>query len=63
MATHWSSERRAKQSALIRTWKPWEQFSGPLTPEGKAKASRNAWTGGHLALVRELYKLVNREIR
>ena len=63
MATHWSSERRAKQSALIRTWKPWEQSSGPRTPEGKAKASRNAWTGGHWAMMRELSKLVNSEVR
>ena len=63
MATHWSSERRAKQAALIRTWKPWEQASGPKSPLGKAKASRNAWKGGFRAELRELSKLVNGELR
>jgi len=62
-ANGWTPERRARQAALIRTWKPWKQASGPRTPEGKAKASRNAWTGGHWAMMRELSRLVNAEIR
>ena len=49
--------------ALIRTWKPWAQASGPRTPEGKAKASRNAWSGGRWLKMRELTKMVNSEIR
>ena len=63
MATTWTPERRARQAALIRTWKPWKQASGPRTPEGKAKASRNAWKGGHWAMLRELSKMVNAEVK
>ena len=63
MATTWTPERRARQAALIRIWKPWKQASGPRTPEGKAKASRNAYKGGHWAMLRELSRLVNAEMR
>ena len=63
MATTWTPERRARQAALIRTWKPWKQSSGPRTPEGKAKASRNAWTGGHWLDMRELSRMVNAEVK
>jgi hypothetical protein len=37
----WTKERKARQSALIRTWRPWEASTGPRTKEGKQKASRN----------------------
>ena len=37
----WTEERKARQSALIRSWKPWEQSTGPKTDEGKQEASRN----------------------
>ena len=47
-------ERRVKQAALIRNWKPWAQSTGPRTAEGKAVASRNAFKGGHRAKLREL---------
>ena len=63
MASSWTPERRARQAALIRTWKPWRQATGPRTLEGKATASRNAWGGGHRATLRELSRLVNAEIR
>lgn len=63
MATIWTPERRARQAALIRTWKPWEHSTGPRTPEGKAKASRNAWKGGHWRTMRELRWLVNAELQ
>jgi hypothetical protein len=43
--------------------KPWQQATGPRTPDGKAKASRNAWAGGHWKMLRELSRLVNAEIR
>ncbi len=43
MANGWTSERRARQSALIRNWKPWEQSTGPKSEEGKARVSRNAF--------------------
>ena len=56
-------ERRARQAALIRTWKPWQKATGPRTPDGKATASRNAYKGGHWLMLRELSRLVNAEIR
>lgn len=48
---------------MIRTWQPWAQSTGPITPEGKAVVSRNAWQGGSRAQMRELSKLVNTEVR
>ncbi len=63
MANGWTPERRTRQAALIKSWKPWEHASGPRTAEGKAKASRNAWKGGHSVMLRELSRQVNAEIR
>jgi hypothetical protein len=37
----WTPEARAKQSEMIRKWAPWRNSSGPVTPEGKAIASKN----------------------
>lgn len=48
---------------LIRGWKPWTLATGPRTPEGKARASRNAWRGGHWKMLRELSRLVNAEVK
>jgi hypothetical protein len=42
MANGWTPERRARQAALIRTWRPWDSSTGPRTPEGKAQAATNA---------------------
>ena len=50
----WTPERRARMSAMIRNWKPWEKSTGPRTDEGKAVSSRNAFKGGYRELVREL---------
>lgn len=63
MANGWTPERRARQAALIRAWKPWERATGPRTPDGKATASRNAYKGGHWLMLRELSRFVNAEIR
>ena len=63
MATPWTLERRQRQAELIRQWQPWKQSTGPRTPEGKAAASRNAFTGGDMAQMRELAKEVNRVLR
>jgi hypothetical protein len=38
----WTPERRARQAAMIHTWAPWTASTGPRTPEGKARSSRNA---------------------
>lgn len=42
MANGWTPERRARQAALIRIWKPWELSTGARTAAGKARSSRNA---------------------
>jgi hypothetical protein len=54
MANGWTSERRARQSELIRTWRPWEQSTGPKTAEGKARVARNADKGETRLLLCEL---------
>ena len=63
MASSWTPERRARQAAQIRTWKPWRQATGPRTPDGKATASRNSYKGGHWLMLRELSRLVNAEVK
>ena len=63
MSNGWTPERRARQAALIRTWQPWAQSTGPRTDEGKAIASRNAYKGGHWLMLRELARMVNAEIK
>jgi hypothetical protein len=39
----WTDERRRRQAALIHRWQPWKHSTGPRTPAGKARASRNAF--------------------
>ena len=63
MASGWTPERRARQAALIRTWRPWEQSTGPQTAMGKAKAARNADKGGHLAKLRALTRELGAALR
>ena len=38
----WTNESRAKQAALIRTWKPWEQSTGAKTEAGKRIVAMNS---------------------
>lgn len=54
MANGWTPERRARQAALIRTWRPWEHSSGPKTQAGKAVVAGNAWKGGTREVLRAL---------
>ena len=37
--------------------------TGPKSAEGRQRVSRNAWTGGQRAQLRELAKLVNAEVK
>lgn len=62
MANGWTPERRARQSALIRSWKPWKLSTGAKTPDGKARSSQNARKHGMSRLIREL-RAVLREQR
>ena len=54
MGNRWTPEARAKQATAIQRWKPWEQSTGPVTEEGKAAVSRNAWKGGARPMLRAL---------
>ncbi len=63
MANGWTPERRARQAALIRTWRPWEHSTGPRTDEGKVLAARNGFKGGHWLELRELVKAMNALLR
>jgi hypothetical protein len=59
----WTRARRARQAQAIRRWRPWEYALGPRTAEGKARAARNAYTGGHWRRERELLKALNLALR
>ena len=39
----WTPERKARQSAAIQVWRPWEKSTGPRTEAGKGQSSRNAY--------------------
>lgn len=54
----WSVERRARQSEAIRRWRPWERSTGPVTIEGKARASQNASKGDMRKHLREIRALL-----
>ena len=63
MGNGWTPERRARQAALIREWKPWERSTGPRTAEGKSRTARNRFKGGHRARLRALSRLLRDAIR
>jgi hypothetical protein len=54
MANGWTSERRARQAAQIRTWRPWEKSTGPKSAEAKARVSRNSFKGGERQALRAM---------
>lgn len=57
-ARSWTQEQRERQREAIRSWKPWEQSTGPKSPEGKARVSRNGWKGGARKMLRELSRVL-----
>ena len=61
MANGWTPERKARQSLLIRSWRPWESTQGPVTPEGKKRSAMRGYKGdprGTLAEARRLARLI-----
>lgn len=63
MANGWTPERRERQAAQIRHWKPWELSTGPRTEEGKNRASQNSYKGGKWLELRELKVTLNKLLR
>lgn len=55
-----SDEQRRLQSERIRDNKPWLKSTGPRTPEGKARSSRNAFRGSERQTVRAIAKELKR---
>jgi hypothetical protein len=52
-------EHRARQSAAIQQWRPWEHSTGPKSEEGKARVSRNAYKGRtRAARLRNLWRVL-----
>lgn len=60
-ARKWTDEQKARQAALIRTWAPWKQSTGPTTPAGKKVSSKNAVNYSLRELLREMAR-TNREM-
>ena len=59
----WTSERKARQAALIRQWRPWERATGPKTEGGKARAAMRGFKGGVRPLLRELGRALREQQR
>ena len=57
----WTPERRLKQSLQIRQWRPWDDSTGPKTPQGKAVSSRNAYRGGVRSMLNSMSELVREQ--
>ena len=62
-AKGWTPERRKRQSEAIRRWKPWQQSTGPQSPEGRAVVARNAWRGGRAVKLRLAIKELHQAMR
>ena len=60
-ARKWTGEQKARQAALIRTWAPWKQSTGPTTPAGKKVSAKNAVNYSCRELLREMTRS-NREL-
>jgi len=56
-------EHRALRAKLIRRWKPWQQSTGPKSPEGKEKAAKRGFQGGARPLMRELARVLRSHMK
>jgi hypothetical protein len=57
----WTEERRRRQGAAIRRWKPWERSTGPRSAAGKARVARNTYSGATRTLLRELARALRQQ--
>ena len=54
-------EHRHSRSGMIHQWRPWERSTGPRTPAGKARASRNGWKGGMRETLRQVGRVLQEQ--
>lgn len=54
----WTPESREAQGQRIRRWQPWNLSTGPTSPEGKQRSSRNADKGQHRHKLKEIRALM-----
>lgn len=60
MAGKWTEERRKAAAERCRAQKPWKKSTGPKTPEGKVRASLNAFkTGNHSLVMQPVRDILN----
>ena len=60
---YWTEERRQEQRERIQASKAWLKSTGPVTANGKAKSSRNAFKGGVVSNINKLVKQVNAMVK
>ena len=60
---YWTEERRQEQRERIQASKAWLKSTGPITANGKAKSSRNAFKGGVVSNINKLVKQVNAMVK
>ena len=61
MGYYRTPEHRKLRAALICQWMPWKKSTGPKSPEGKAKVSRNAYRGATRQWLRELRRMLREQ--
>ena len=59
----WTPEQRQRQAALIRTWSPWENATGPTSQQGKQVSAQNAFKGGLRSELRKINQQINAILR
>lgn len=63
MSYYRTPEHRALRTALLRRWKPWEQSTGPKTPDGKAGSAMRGYKGGARELIRQLSQVLHQQTK
>ena len=54
----WTRQTRHAAAQAIHGWKPWLHSTGPRTPAGKARVSRNAFKNSPRQKMRAIARLI-----
>ena len=60
-ARKWTLAQRQQQAQAIQGWRPWEQSTGPRTPQGKSVVSGNAYAGAVRFQLRDLSRAIGQQ--